>query len=246
MKKILVIDDEAELSGCIKSILEADYRVFTVFTGRDGLKLLSKENVSLVVLDYSLPDMNGLEILEKIRKENDIPVIMITAYGTKEVVLKSWRYRADYYFDKPFSLKDLREKVRELLAGRFPFDVLGLDPSSLSGHIQEALEYIASNLTGPQGTPGRITLKGIAAVLKLSPQHLSSSFKKECGRGVSQTTNILRMERSKELLRAGSDVKEIAHQFGYRHPGNFSRLFKNLTGKSPSSLRKKTSDSCDI
>lgn len=246
MKKILVIDDEAELVDCIRSILETDYRVFTASLGRDGLDLLSREKVSLVVLDYSLPDMNGLEILKEIREGYDIPVIMITAYGNKELVLQSWRHRADYFFDKPFSLKELREKVRELFAERFPFDVLGLDPLRLSSHVQETLEYIAYNLTGPPGTPGKITLRKIAAALKFSPQHLSSSFKKECGRGIYQCIIVLRMERAKELLSRGRDIKEIALEFGYRHPNNFSRLFKNLTGESPSAIRKKTSDSCDI
>jgi len=242
VKKILVIDDEAELTGCIKSILEADYRVFTVFTGRDGLKLLSKENVSLVVLDYSLPDMNGLEILEKIRTEYNIPVIMITAYGTKEVVLKSWRYRADYYFDKPFSLKDLREKVRELTKETFPFEAIGLDPFRLSPKIKRSLEFIGSNLLSPQGKHRKLSLTEIASVTSVSPKYLSALFKKECGLSISQCITRLKVEKAKELLLSdpGKDIRQIALELGYDRSNNFSRAFKSLMGESPSSLKKRT------
>ena len=239
MKTILVIDDEEELRSCITSLLENEYRVLSASAGRDGLAVLQKEEVSLVVLDYSLPDMDGLEILARIREGYDIPVIMITAYGNKEVVLKSWRYRADFFFDKPFVLKELREKVRELLAEGSPFDTLGLDPSRLSPHVRKAVEFMASRATAHGVRDTKLTLKEIAGALNISPKYLSLLFKKECGLGIYRCMNILSVERAKMLLKdEEKDIKEIAFELGYRHPNNFSRLFKRVTGVLPSAFRK--------
>ncbi len=176
VKKILVIDDEAELTGCIKSILEPDYRVFTGSTGRDGLKLLSKKKVSLVVLDYSLPE------------------------GSL-------------------------------------FDMLGLDPCRLSPHIKKALDCIGFTLSSQEGRSPGMSLKEIAAVVNISPQHLSTLFRKECGKGFNEIMHIRKVERAWKLLEEGKDIKEIALELGYRNPNNFSRFFKRLTGTSLSKTR---------
>jgi AraC-like DNA-binding protein len=173
---------------------------------------------------------------------------MITAYGNKKVALKNWKYLPDYYLDKPFSLKELREKVRELLKPSmktlpsketFPFEAFGLDPSMLSPNTIRALEFIGSNLSSSKKIKN-MTLKGISEVISISPKYLSFLFRKECGQSISDIIAILKIEKAKELLsHKGKDIKEIAHELGYNNPKNFSRFIKKLTGKPPSELRIK-------
>lgn len=240
MTTILVIEDEKEIAENIKSILKKDYDVLTVFSGKDGLDIISKETISLVVLDYMLPDIDGLEVLRTIKENYKIPVIMITAYGNKEVVLKSWRYKADYYFDKPFSLKALREKAREILEVNFPFESLGLDPSRLSRDTRVALEFIFSYITGSRTASKKITIEEISAITEVSPKYLPYLFKKECGKSIYNIISILKIEKAKKLLSDKErDIKEIALELGFNRPHNFSRFFRNLTGKSPSEVRNK-------
>jgi YesN/AraC family two-component response regulator len=242
MKAILLIEDDREISGNIKFVLEKEYRVFTAFAGRNGLDILKKEKISLVILDYMLPDINGLEVLKNIKECYKIPVIMITAHGDKEVVLKSWRYQADWYFDKPFSLKALREKTYELFKaqeGMFPFDALGLDPNRLSPPVVKALEFIGSNLSNRKSKQQKMTLQVISETASITSNHLCSLFRKECGRGIFNIITILKMEEAKKLLHNRvKNIKEISHELGYSHPNNFSRVFKKITGKSPSVIRK--------
>ena len=238
-KTILVIDDEKEITGCVRDVLERGYRVLTAFSGEEGLSILKKKDISLVILDYLLPDVDGIEILQRIKKEHNIPVIMITAHGNKELVLSSWRYRADYYFDKPFYFNELRDKVRELLNDVNPFRIFGLDPSKMSTDAKKALEFIWQNLEGPKADPRRLNIEDIAAVSSVSPKYLSLILKKECGKSLSECINILRVEKAKELFSdQGKDIKDVAEKLGFDHPNNFSRFFKKMTGKSPSDFKK--------
>ncbi len=218
MKTILVIDDDAEIYKCIRELLERDYKVFTALSGKDGLNVLQKEKISLAILDYMLPDIDGLEVLKEIRKSYKIPVIMITAHGNKEVVLKSWRYQADYYFDKPFKLRDLKEKVQELLKSpqaAFPFDLLRLNPSELSPDIRRSLEFIGSNFSSSKRIFRKMTLQEVSAITTVTPKHLSRLFKKECNYSMNQIITFLKIEKAKKLLNnKDKEIKEIAYELG--------------------------------
>jgi len=202
MKTILIIEDDMEVCESTKVLLEDEYKVLTAFSGKGGLNILSKQIVSLIILDYRLPDIDGIEVLKNIKTHCRIPVIMITGYGDKDVVLKSWRYRADYYFDKPVKIGELKEKIMELLnpCGKpLPFEALNLNPSGLSPDIRRALEFIGSNLLSPHIE--KLTLKEISAVTTVSPKYLSELFKKEFGQSIYQILTNLKIEKAKELLK---------------------------------------------
>jgi two-component system, NtrC family, response regulator AtoC len=101
---ILVIDDEFDTREVLKDRLESlDYRVLTAATGEEGLERLERENPQMVLLDIELPDRNGLEMLGEIRKrEHDITVVMITAYGTIERAVRAMKEGAYDFIPKPF------------------------------------------------------------------------------------------------------------------------------------------------
>lgn len=104
--KILVIDDESGIRSSLKGILEdEDYTVKTTDTGEKGLELLRGENFDLVLLDIWLPKLNGLDVLEKIKKiEENIQVIMITGHGSIEAAVRATKLGAFDFLEKPLSL----------------------------------------------------------------------------------------------------------------------------------------------
>jgi len=239
LKTVLIVEDEQEVNSCIRDILEKDFRVLTACCAEEGMSILKKKKVSLVVLDYLLPDMDGLEILKAVKMEYKIPVIMITAYGDKELLVECVKYKADYYFDKPFVFKELRDKVREFLKEDYPYNILGLEPFSLSTDTRKALEYVGRKLSDTKGNFWNFGLKDIAAVTSVSPKYLSFLVKKECDININECINILRVEKAKELLKdKDRDIKEIAYQLGFKHSNSFTRLFKKLTDKPPSFFKK--------
>lgn len=239
MKAILIIDDDSNICETTKVLLEDEYEVLTALSGAEGLYTLSKERVSLIILDYGLPDMDGIKVLKNIKDNYKIPVIMITGLGNKEVVLKSWRHKADYYIDKPFRIKELKEKIRELLGGTNDavyFKEFDISSLNLSPDVCRALEFIMSNLSSLNSE--NPTLEEISAVTSVSPKYLSDLFRKECGQNIYQVIANLKIKKARELLNEGRDVKDIALELGFKYPNNFCKFFKKLTGKSPSESRE--------
>ena len=116
-EKILVIDDEAGIRSSLKGILEDEgYTIKAVVTGEDALKLLQKENFDLVLLDIWLPQMNGIEILKKIRKMDENPqVVMISGHGTVETAVEAIKLGAYDFLEKPLSLEKVVLTVKNAL-----------------------------------------------------------------------------------------------------------------------------------
>ncbi|HDZ62467.1 MAG TPA: response regulator [Nitrospirae bacterium] len=117
MKKILAIDDEHIVRiSCQRSLSGLDYDVKTASNGQDGLDLLEKEGFDLVLLDLKMPDMDGIEVLNKIKRNwPDTVVIMITGFSTVETAVKTLKLGAYNYIEKPFTPDALRDAVSEVL-----------------------------------------------------------------------------------------------------------------------------------
>lgn len=105
MKKILVIEDEKDIQNIIKAFLEnADYKVETADDGLEGINLIQKNSYDLVLLDIMMPKIDGFVVCEMIRKNSNIPIIILTALTDKESQLKGFDKLADDYITKPFSM----------------------------------------------------------------------------------------------------------------------------------------------
>jgi len=115
---VLIVEDEAKLRHLIElQLTEEGFHTISAEDGEVGLKVLSKEPVNLVLTDFKLPGMNGLEFLQAAKRINaEIPIIMMTAYGTVESAVNAMKAGASDYVLKPFSLDELLLVVRKELA----------------------------------------------------------------------------------------------------------------------------------
>ena len=115
-QKILVIDDDIDLCRLLKNNLEQEgYDVHTCHDGITGLKHLWHYDYQLVVLDIMLPLKNGYEVLKKIREENVVPVLMLTARDSEGDKVSGLRMGADDYLTKPFDNSEFLARVSSLL-----------------------------------------------------------------------------------------------------------------------------------
>lgn len=118
--KILVVEDDQIIREGIKEFLEEfSYTVITAKDGREGLEKFSKD-INLAILDIQMPYMNGLELLKEIRKESQVPVLMLTAFNEEEYKIDAFTNLADGYIEKPFSLPLLKARVDSLIKKNFP------------------------------------------------------------------------------------------------------------------------------
>lgn len=114
--KILVVEDELKLSEVVKSFLEAEgYEVIQAYDGIEAIELFESEEVELVILDLMLPKLPGEEVCRKIRSQSDVPIIMVTAKAEEEERIEGLSMGADDYVVKPFSVKELVQRVKALL-----------------------------------------------------------------------------------------------------------------------------------
>lgn len=114
---ILVVDDEPEMRALFERILSAeDADLLGARTGTEALAIARRTRLDLVILDVKLPDVSGIEVLRRLRKRDDrLPVIMITSYGSADTVRTSMRLGAFDYVTKPFDVPEIRRIVREAL-----------------------------------------------------------------------------------------------------------------------------------
>jgi DNA-binding response OmpR family regulator len=118
MPSILVIEDEPNVAAFIKRGLnEAGYEVFTAYDGQTGLDALKQYEVDLIILDIILPGMDGVSVCKSIRTMGmrDIPILMLTALGLTDNIVKGLDAGADDYLVKPFKFKELAARIRALL-----------------------------------------------------------------------------------------------------------------------------------
>ena len=117
MSRILIIEDEVAIAQLEKDYLElSSFTVEMAHTGDEGLKRATEENFDLIVLDLMLPGMNGYEVCEKIRKTQDIPIIMVSAKKEDFDKIHGLGMGADDYMTKPFSPSELVARVKAHLA----------------------------------------------------------------------------------------------------------------------------------
>ncbi|HRV93051.1 MAG TPA: response regulator transcription factor [Anaerolineae bacterium] len=116
MKTILVVDDETKIVRLARDYLEhAGFTVMTTATGSDALAAARQNRPDLIVLDLGLPDLDGLDVTRVLRKESNVPIIMLTARGDESDKLVGLELGADDYLTKPFSPKELVARVRAVL-----------------------------------------------------------------------------------------------------------------------------------
>ena len=132
MNKVLIIDDDKELCALMKKCIEQEkLSAVTVYNGIEGVRL-NEDSYSLIILDVMLPDIDGFQILQKIRDTSNIPVLMLTAKSSEEDKVFGLRLGADDYLTKPFGINELLARVNSLIRRYTTLNPFTADIDSIS------------------------------------------------------------------------------------------------------------------
>ena len=114
--KILLVEDEESVASFVKTELEfEDYQVTWAQDGKEALEFFQQEKPTLILLDWMLPIYDGMVVLRRIRKQSDVPIMMLTAKTTASDISSALDQGLDDYLTKPFEIEELLARIRVIL-----------------------------------------------------------------------------------------------------------------------------------
>lgn len=240
-RNLLLIDDETWFLESLKEILADEYEVITAAGGKEGVQKYLDNLVDLILLDLAMPEMDGIEVLQRVREVNPwIPVIIMTGHSTIERAETAASLGVQGYIKKPFDSEVLKEKIKEILA----LKELGLVTAGLptmvvtsTAELKEStykvMRYLHNNYHR------RLSLKEIAKESNQSVSNLCRTFKEGTGVTVLEYLQNLRITMAKRLIeKTNYSIATVAKLIGMEDESYFSRIFKREVGTSPNRYRK--------
>ncbi|MEL7119118.1 MAG: ATP-binding protein [Bacteroidota bacterium] len=241
---ILVVEDDGDLRDYIGVEFNKSFTIIEAENGSEGLKKAYKYVPDLIISDISMPVLGGLEMSEKLKKDertSHIPIILLTAHGSYEHQKKGFEIGVEDFIMKPFSSDILEIRINNLLQSRkdlqerfskeFKVEPSGLPVSSMDqAFLNKAMNVIEENLNNPQ-----FSAILFAEEMCMSRVHLYRKLKALTNESVSGFVKIVRLKLAAELIRDKKmRIKEAAYTVGYSDPKYFSKCFKQQFGVNPS------------
>ena len=230
-EKIVIVDDDPRI---IKSFTYAfpEYEFLAFNDGEGALAFLRKpNNINVVLLDFMMPKMDGISALAEIKNVRpETGVILMTGYGTKDVIIDALRNHADDFIEKPIQMAELKGKIQALLRERLYVQNVRKDKDDQVDRIKRFVERNSTN----------VNLGFVANELCLSPKYVSRVFNRNSPLSYRAFKLQVKMDKAKALLtKTYKDVCEIAIELGYQNPESFMRIFKRMFQMTPTEYRKK-------
>jgi two-component system, OmpR family, response regulator ArlR len=174
-KKVLLIDDDQELGEIVKVILQpVDIVLFQAHSGLEGLRKLYEIHPDLIIMDITMPGMDGFELCTRIRELSGVPILMLTARAAESDLLRAFSLGVDDFVKKPFNKNELEARVRALLRRS----------NGMDGREPEQIHYSDSVLDVDLFSK---TVRLLGEVVELSPREYSllACLVREQGRIIS-------------------------------------------------------------
>jgi len=240
---VLVVDDNEEILEFISDDLSKKFEVLLATNGVEGLAILEKEIVHLVISDIMMPEMDGFEFCRRIKSGiefSHIPVILLTAKNTLQSKIQGLELGADVYIEKPFSPEFLQVQASSLITNRNKIKeyfssspVLHLKSIANSKADEQFLEKIQCILD-KNISNNSLDVDYLADKMNMSRPTLYRKIKSISNYTPNELIHVSRLKRAAELLSQGElKIYEIAEMVGYSSQTHFGRVFFKQFGMSP-------------
>lgn len=244
---ILITEDDDEVRGFLERELSLHFKIRTAANGKEALRVLEEEEISLVVSDVMMPEMNGFELCRTIKSQlpfSHIPVILLTALTDERQRIFGITGGADDYIQKPFHtdyvkikiihLLQERQKLRERLLEKLRDNKLLLsEPEKVESIDDTFLRKFAEQIEAVYADP-EYNVEKLSETLGLSRGHLHRKIKELTGTAPVEFLRTYRLNKATQLLRQNAyTVSEVAYRTGFSSPAYFSKCFKAVYGVTP-------------
>ncbi len=246
---ILLVDDDPEILTLLRDFLQRDYNIITAADGLEGYQKVLASKPDLIVADVMMPEMDGIELCNRIRNNFDtshLPIILLTAKAETEDRIAGLKAGADSYIPKPFNPEHLKVRLAQLLHLRAGimnhFGKLDDNPALVKEipdpFFQKLLSYIDENIDDETLSSEKLCDK-----LAISKSSLYTKTRLVLGTTPHGLINQRRLSKAATLLRSSQmTVSEIIDQTGFASRTHFYELFSKAFGCSPSDYRKQPGD----
>ena len=242
LRTLLIVEDNYEILKLLREVFSDHYKVYTADHGRDAIQKIKKNIPDLVISDIMMPLMNGIELCQYIKQDDDlnhIPVILLTAKSQVSDRIEGLESGADAYLTKPFNINELKQTVESILnqrkkiMDRFSSNVLKINNEELTSadsvFIKIATEFVLNNIENEN-----LSVNDLARHLNMSRFTLIRKFKKINDSTPNFFIQKIRLEKAKELIKNKvANVTEIAFKVGFGSTTYFSYSFKKEFGMTP-------------
>ncbi len=248
---ILLIEDNPDLRDYLRESLEPEYRIEVAENGQIGLQKALEIIPDLILSDMMMPLMDGFTLCTRIREDertSHIPFILLTARTAIESKLAGLELGADEYMTKPFNMKEVHVRIKNLLGQRKNLrktygKEVTVQPKNISitsvdeRFLNHALEIVETHLSDPQ-----FSVERFAEEIGMSRKNLLRKIKALTDQSVNEFIRNFRLRRAAQLIEGrAATISEIAYQVGFNNLSYFSRCFKELFGTLPHEMAAKSS-----
>lgn len=245
MYTVFFIDDEPWVLRSLRHMLDWNHHGFRICGEADNskraLQSIDRLKPDLIISDIRMPELSGLELLESFnQKQRLTEVILISGYTDFEYARRAIAYSCSAYLVKPIDVLELTEALekvktsireRRLLSGAI--QIHGEGYVSNNRLVNKMIDYIRQNCTEP------ISLSVLSEQFQISESYVSNLIKKNTGKSFSEHLTNYRIQKARELLSGTSEsIHVIAEEVGYSDYFYFTKVYKKITGISPSEYRK--------
>lgn len=266
--RVLIVDDEYYFRQLLIRLVDWEAAGFEVAAEADdgsaALQIIGGQPIDLIITDIEMPNMNGLEFIQKVRKLNSAAkLIFITSYDNFSYAQQAISLGADHYLLKPVdedaveqALRTIRTQLTEKWEAERYINRLRIkagdvqEPQAGDARVQKrqssgtaligkTIAYVTAHYA-----EDTLSLQSTASALFVNPSYLSHAFKKETGESFVEYVTNVRLGEAMKLLSQGASEEEapapkiatIARQVGYKDPFYFSKCFKKRYGMTPNTV----------
>ncbi len=223
MRRVLLVDDEGAANEIIRYFIKTHDLPLEVvgeaYDGEGALRAIRRFRPDLVFLDIEMPGLNGLEVMERTRREysGNVSFIIITAFDSFAYAQQALRMGVKDFLLKPVVYEQFLETMERVVGYRYT------DHPSFN----QLLEYIGVHY-GEE-----LSLASCAGLLSMSESNVARLFKRHLDTGFTAYLNDVRMRHARTFLKEGLSIKEAADKAGYNNLNYFYRVFRQKYGMTP-------------
>lgn len=249
-RSLLLIEDNEDLLQLMVRLLSPTYKVYTATTGKEGLAIIDREDIDLIVSDIMMPEMDGIEFCKQMKgklETSHIPIILLTAKSREEDRAEAYDAGADGFIAKPFNLSVLHARINNLLKQKerasrdfkkqLVFETNELDYTSLDENfLQQAIDCVNRHLSDPD-----FDQQAFLDEMGTSKSTLYRKLKSLTGLNSSAFIRNIRLKAACRIMEEKKHIRvsELAYAVGFNDPKYFSVCFKKEFGMQPSEYLEK-------